>query len=106
MTPLVDSQMTAGTTDAAVHARKVIHAAHEFEGVLLNTILGPLEQAFSSLPGKTPDSESDNYHYLGMQALSSVMAAGGGFGIADLITRSLLKPDSTAHPQSKKPLAR
>lgn len=96
MASIMESQMTHGTSDAAVHARKVIHVAHEFEGVLLNTMLGPLEQAFSSLPGKKPDSESDNYHYLGMQALASSLAAGGGFGIADLIIRSLLKPDSAA----------
>jgi len=98
MTSILESQLTAGTSDAAIHARKVIHAAHEFEGVLLNTMLGPLERAFSSLPGKKPDSESDNYHSLGMQALSSALAAGGGMGIADLIIRSLLKPDATSHP--------
>lgn len=97
MTPILESQMTTGNSDAAIHARKVIHAAHEFEAVLLNTMLGPLEQTFSSLPGKKPDSESDNYHYLGMQALSSVLANNGGVGMADLITRSLLKPDFAAH---------
>lgn len=96
MIPIVEAQMTTGNSDA-VHARKVIHAAHEFEAVLLNTMLGPLERSFSGLPGKKPDSESDNYHYLGMQALSSVLANSGGVGIADLITRSLLNPDFTAH---------
>lgn len=98
MTPVVKSQMTAGTSAEAVHARKVVHAAREFEGVLLNTMLGPLAQAFSSLPGKTRDSESDNYQYLGMQALTSSLAASGGLGIADLIVRNLLKPDSAAPP--------
>ena len=97
MTPLLGAQMTSGDSEAAIHARKVIHAAHEFEAVLLNTMLGPLEQVFSSLPGKKPDSESDSYHYLGMQSLSSVLANNGGLGIANLITRSLLKADSAAH---------
>jgi Rod binding domain-containing protein len=84
-------QMMANTSDAdAIHKRKMIHAAHEFEALLLNTLLGPLEQTFSSLPGKKPDSESDNYHYLGMQALASTLAAGKGLGIADMIVRSLL----------------
>lgn len=95
MSPILEAQMTSGNSDAAIHAGKVIHAAHEFEGVLLNTMLGPLEQVFSSLPGRKPDSESDSYHYLGMQALSSLLAKNGGLGIADLIIRSLLKPDST-----------
>jgi len=97
MTPILGAQMTSGNSEAAIHARKVIHAAREFEGVLLNTMLGPLEQVFSSLPGKKPDSESDNYHYLGMQELSSVLANNGGWGIADLIIRSLLKSE-TVHP--------
>lgn len=96
MSPILESPMIAGNSDTAIHARKVIHAAREFEAVLLNTMLGPLEQTFSALPGKKPDSESDNYHYLGMQALSSVMAKNGGLGIAGLIIRSLLKPDSAA----------
>jgi len=98
MTPILESQMTAGTSAEAVHARKVIHAAHEFEAVLLNTMLGPLAQVFSSLPGKTRDSESDNYHYLGMQALASGLAVREGLGIADLIVRNLLKPDSAVPP--------
>ena len=98
MTSIVEAQRTAGTSEAAVHARKIIHAAHEFEGVLINTMLGPLEQVFASLPGKQQDAESDNYHYLGMQALSSVVASGGGLGIADLIIRKLLNPDGVTHP--------
>lgn len=97
MTAILEAQMTSGNSEAAIHARKVIRAAHEFEGVLLNTMLGSLEQVFSSLPGEKPDSESDNYHYLGMQSLSSVLADNGGLGIADLIIRSLLKTDSAAH---------
>lgn len=31
---------------------------------------------------------SDNYNYLGTQALASALASGGGFGIAAMITRS------------------
>ena len=94
MSPLREAQLTSEHSGAAIHAHKVIHAAHEFEAVLLNTMLGPVEQVFSSLPGRRPDSQSDNYHYLGMQALSSVLAKNGGFGIADLIIRSVLKLDS------------
>ena len=76
---------------ASIRSQKIIHAAHEFEAVLLNTMLGPLEQTFSSLPGKVNDSESGNYHYLGMQALSSALAANGGLGFANMMIDSLLK---------------
>jgi Rod binding domain-containing protein len=96
MTPILMSQATPAGSDTAIHARKVVHAAHEFEAVLLNTMLGPLEQTFSSLPGKKPDSESDNYHYLGMQALSSTLANSKAFGISDLIIRKLSSPDLAA----------
>jgi Rod binding domain-containing protein len=98
MTSILESQLTARTPEAAIHARKVIHAAHEFEGVLINTMLGPLERALSSLPGGNHDAESDNYHYLGMQALSSVIANGGGLGIANLIIRKLLNTDAVTRP--------
>jgi Rod binding domain-containing protein len=74
-------------------AHRVLHAAHEFEAVLLNTLLGSLEHSFASLPGKDPEAGSDNYHYLGMQALASSLAARGGVGIASMIVHSLLRPE-------------
>jgi Rod binding domain-containing protein len=79
------------STPAAEQARKITKAAHEFEAVLLNTLLGPLEHTFASVPGKQTDAVSDNYQSLGMQALSSSLTAKGGLGIADMIVKSLLK---------------
>lgn len=96
MTPISAPATAPADSDSTIHARKVIHAAHEFEAVLLNTMLGPLEQTFSSLPGKKPDSESDNYHYLGMQALSNTLANSKAFGISDLIIRKLSSPELAA----------
>ena len=94
----IAAQSVSADTTASIRAQKVIHAAHEFEAVLLNTMLGPLEQTFSSLPGKTKDSESDNYHYLGMQALSSALAANSGLGFANMMIHGLLK----SGPETKK----
>ena len=91
---------------AAEHARKIAKAAHEFEAVLLNSMLGPLEHTFSSLPGKETDAVSDNYHSLGMQALSSSLAAKGGVGIADMIVKSLSKRDHAADSAHAKSLAK
>jgi Rod binding domain-containing protein len=94
----------AAVADGA-KARRVLHAAHEFEAVLLNTLLGSLEHSFASLPGKDPEAGSDNYQYLGMQALASSLAARGGLGIASMITRSLLHRGSGGEngqgPQTK-----
>jgi Rod binding domain-containing protein len=94
------------STPAAEHARKITKAAHDFEAVLLNTLLGPLERTFASLPGKQADAESENYQSLGMQALSSSLAAKGGLGIADMIVKSLSKRDHAEVNTHEKSLAR
>ena len=78
--------------------RKALSAAHQFEAVLLNTLLGSLEHSFSDLPGKKAAVGSDNYHYLAMQALASNLSAHGGIGIADMIVRSLQKSGTPATP--------
>lgn len=85
---------TSGASSAApaeAYAHRVAHAARQFEGVLLNSLLGSLEHSFSALPGKKPDSIADNYHSMGMQALASALADRGGVGIASMIVRNLLR---------------
>jgi Rod binding domain-containing protein len=67
--------------------------------------LGSLEHSFSSLPGKDSEAGSDNYQYLGMQALASSLAARGGVGIASMIAGSLLHRGSSGesgHEQQTK----
>ena len=71
--------------------------ARQFEGVLLNSLLGSLEHSFSALPGKKPDSIADNYHSMGMQALSATLAARGGVGIASMIIRNLMRTKGQNH---------
>ena len=88
------------------YVRKVTKAAHEFEAVLLNTLLGPLEHTFSSLPGKENEVESDNYRSLGMQTLATSLAAKGGLGVADLIIKSLSRHAETGAAAHEKSLAR
>jgi len=69
--------------------QKILHAAQEFEAVLLNTLLGSLATTFATMPGDAIESSSTHYQYLGMQALSSCLAARGGLGITRLVTQSL-----------------
>jgi Rod binding domain-containing protein len=95
----------AGIDPAAVardgtKAHRVLHAAKEFEAVLLNTLLGSLEHSFATLPGKDAEAGSDNYQYLGMQALATSLAARGGVGIASMIARTLLH-GQTEDPSSQ-----
>jgi hypothetical protein len=64
-------------------------AAREFEVQLIGTVLESLEKSFATLPGQDSVAGSDDYNYLGTQALASALAAGGGFGIARLISEHL-----------------
>lgn len=64
-------------------------AAREFEAQLIGTVLESLEKSFATLPGQDSVAGSDDYNYLGTQALASALAAGGGFGIARLISEHL-----------------
>ena len=64
-------------------------AAREFEAQLIGTVLASLEKTFATIPGENEMAGEDNYNYLGTQALASAIAAGGGFGIAKLISQHL-----------------
>ena len=88
----------AGTTTAtAAYGKRVAQAAHQFEAVLLNSLLGTLEHSFSALPGKKTDSVADDYHSMGMQALSATLAAHGGVGIANMIIKNLMRTKGQSH---------
>lgn len=73
------------------HVEKLTRAARQFEAVLLNSVFGALEQSFSSLGEKKKQDGSDRYHFLGMQALASGLAARGGLGIADFVIRNVMR---------------
>jgi Rod binding domain-containing protein len=79
-------------------------AAREFEAQLIGTVLESLEKSFATIPGQDSVAGSDDYNYLGTQALASALAAGGGFGIARLISEHLggtkVAPDGTMPARS------
>jgi Rod binding domain-containing protein len=64
-------------------------AAREFEAQLIGTVLESLEKTFAELPGQDAMAGQDDYNYMGTQALASTLAAGGGFGIAKMITQHM-----------------
>jgi Rod binding domain-containing protein len=85
-------------------------AAREFEAQLIGSVLESLEKTFAALPGQDAMAGEDDYNYLGTQALASAVAAGGGFGIARMITQHLggsrgedtkVAPEGLAAPGSK-----
>jgi peptidoglycan hydrolase FlgJ len=88
----------AGTRDVA----KIKKVAKEFEAVLLNSLLGPIEKSFALLPGANSDSAASQYQSMETQALSTALANAGGLGIADMIVRNLLHSnDVKASPLPK-----
>lgn len=72
-----------------VSVPRSVRAAREFEASLIASLLESMEKTFASLPGDSRLAGADDYNYLGTRALASGIAAGGGFGIAELIARSL-----------------
>ena len=69
---------------------RVVEAARQFEAVLLEAFLQPLEQAFSTLPGGNDGLSASGYRDMGTQAIASALAQSGGLGIADMVVRNLL----------------
>jgi Rod binding domain-containing protein len=83
--------LTSGDAEKVQDSRQLVRAAQDFEAVLLGSLLRSLEETFSAAPGDAKPAGDDDYHYLGTQALAGGLAASGGFGIATMIIRNLLK---------------
>jgi Rod binding domain-containing protein len=93
MNPVSNAIAPNQSVPDADRTKRAVHAAHEFEAVLLNTLLGSLEHSFAALPGsKKTDPAADSYQSMGIQALATSLAGRGGIGIAGMIVRSLLRP--------------
>jgi len=70
--------------------QKVVEAAQQFEAVLLESFLQPLEETFSTLPGGDDSLGVSGYRDMGTQAMASAITKSGGLGIADMVVRNLL----------------
>jgi Rod binding domain-containing protein len=81
----VSPQLATPGTVAARGAK----AAQEFEAQLISSLVQSLEKTFAALPGKDSIAGSDDYSYLGAQALGQALAAAGGFGIGAMIQQHL-----------------
>jgi Rod binding domain-containing protein len=93
MNPLSVARSASQAVPSDERTKKAMHAAHDFEAVLLNNLLGSLEHSFAALAGdKKKDPAADSYQSMGIQALASSLARGGGIGIASMIVPSLLRP--------------
>ena len=79
-------------TPSAAEVRKVIESAHQFEAVMLESFLEPMEKAFSTVPGNGNEDglNMSGYGDMGTQAMASAISQAGGIGIADMLVRNLL----------------
>ena len=73
---------------------RIAKAARDFEAVLLRSLLEPLQKSFSTIAGESSQAGQDDYQYMGTEALASALAASGGLGIADMITKQLVRASS------------
>jgi Rod binding domain-containing protein len=89
------------TTDELTRGRK---AAREFEAQLIGNVLQSFEKTFATLPGEDSMAGEDDYDYMGTQALATAIAAGGGFGIAEMISAHLAHESRGGSPGSHQPL--
>jgi hypothetical protein len=74
---------------AASNPGRGARAAREFEAQLIGSVLESLEKTFAAVPGDDSLPGSDDYNYLGTEALAGALADRGGFGIGAMISRYL-----------------
>ena len=82
---------------------KINKAAGDFESILIGQWLEQAEKSFGTIPGNDPDQENDSAHdqfqSIACQTLAQALSKTGGFGIASMISKQLLK--TQLHPASE-----
>jgi Rod binding domain-containing protein len=86
-----------GNLPEAVQHQKITKASQEFEGLLLSALWKSMGDGIKdSLGDGEGDSGGSSFIDMGLQAVSSGMAASGGVGIGRMLLKSLekeIKPD-------------
>lgn len=88
-------QSASPELSTSLPAGRGIGAAREFEAYLIGSLLQDLEKTFAAVPGQDNSAGSDDYNYLGTQALARGIANQGGFGITEMILQHLPSHEST-----------
>ena len=89
----------AATPALTAQQRKLKQAANEFEGLVVST----LWKSFQNDPmtaSDDSDAASGSIRTLGLQAMSTAMAASGGLGLAKMVEKQL-SPHLAAPPASR-----
>ena len=86
--PLVAPPLPAVPNFPREHA-KLVHAAQEFEAQLVASLLGEIQAGLKSFGAEAESPGSDTADALALQAISTGIAAGGGFGFAKMLVSYL-----------------
>ena len=86
----VETRQPAAALDQAASVKLRKHAT-EFEGMLLNELMGKMQHTFSQTEGGTEsgDAGSESIASLGTQALSRALAERNVLGLGAMVVRSL-----------------
>jgi len=98
------------TTDAAQIRRhaKLVDAAEQFEGMMLQELLKPMQKAGSvtgsGLTGEDEDPDRDGsldtFASYGVEAMAEALAKGGGMGLAKQVLRQIGNADEKYRQKS------
>jgi Rod binding domain-containing protein len=77
--------------DGSSDDKKIEKGAKEFEAILVGSWLQQAEQSFATVPGADDDEDpgASQMMSLGVQQLSTSMAASGGIGIGKMIAKAM-----------------
>ncbi len=70
---------------------KIDKSAQQFEAILVGTWLNEAQQSFANVPGGDTDRDAggDQMMSMGVQSLSTALAASGGLGIGKMIAKAM-----------------
>ena len=95
-----DSHSPGVTTKAQDTPEKIRDAAHQFEALLIGQMMKSVTESEGGWMGTDDDDASSTAMEYAQEMFAQAMAAGGGFGLADLVAKGLTpKSNSSTGPQ-------
>lgn len=98
------AQASAQDTKPAVNSQdmqKLKKAASEFEAMLLSSWWSAMKESGLSSGDDSFDAGHDTLDQLGMQAMSSAVASGGGIGLGAMLVHGLLSNTGLGQPSGE-----
>ena len=94
LSPVPAAETLGSAAKASKSDGKIEKAAKDFEAILLGSWFQSAEETFAKVPGSEEEDEDgggSQFMGMAMQSLGTSLAAGGGIGIAKMISEQLHK---------------